>query len=93
MWPALLAQLNAKMFEAVDEIELETLEHANPEVLAARWLGFPGAAPTAIARTEARLGVHLPADYREFLLATNGFRCMAGLPFYLTSLLPVEEIG
>jgi hypothetical protein len=35
-------------------------------------LGFPGATEAQIAGAEARLGVHLPPSYREFLKATNG---------------------
>jgi cell wall assembly regulator SMI1 len=92
-WPAFLKKLSKKLFEEADESELELIEADEPERMKSRWLGFPGATAEAIAAREAALGTRLPDDYREFLLASNGFRGLAGLPHGICSLLPVEEIG
>ncbi len=82
-----------KLFEEADEFDLELIEEEEPERVNSRWLGFPGVALGIIAAREAVLGLRLPDDYRAFLHASNGFRGMAGLPYLLCSLLPVEEIG
>lgn len=92
-WREFLERLSKKLFEEADEVELELIAEDEPERIESRWLGFPAAAPEVIAAREAELGVRLPADYREFLLASNGFRGLAGLPHGICSLLPVEEIG
>jgi hypothetical protein len=44
------------------------------EVVASRWLGFPGATEEQIASAEARLGIALPPSYRAFLKISNGWR-------------------
>ena len=41
--------------------------------VASGWLGYPGATPDDIARTEARLGTTLPPSYRTFLMTSNGW--------------------
>lgn len=92
-WPRFLSALSAKLFDEANELELEILGEDEPERVASRWLGFPGASAEAIATCEASFGVRLPDDYRSFLLASDGFRGMAGLPLGLCSLLPVNEIG
>ncbi len=91
-WPELLRALSNKLFEEADEIQLEILGEREPERIESRWLGFPGASPSAIAAREQKLEAKLPDDYRAFLLASNGFLPLAGLPHGLCSLLPVEEI-
>ena len=45
-----------------------------PEVIASRWLGYPGATEEQIMNLETRLGRKLPPSYRAFLKASNGFR-------------------
>jgi len=59
-------------------------------VIKSRWLGYPPAKPELIRRTEQRLGIRLPEDYKSFLLVSNGFRATdnVGVTF-----LPVEKIG
>lgn len=52
-------------------------------------LWHPPASETAIAATEARLAVQLPADYRAFLRVANGF---AGETWQMPALLPIEQI-
>ena len=44
-----------------------------PEALARGTLTFPGASEEAVAALEARLGTALPASYRAFLAASDGF--------------------
>jgi cell wall assembly regulator SMI1 len=92
-WPTLLQRLSKKLFSIADEYELEGLGEDEPARIKSKWLGEPPATEDAIAAREAALGVKLPADYRAFLLASNGFKGLAGLPHGLCSLLPVEEIG
>jgi cell wall assembly regulator SMI1 len=91
-WSEFLRELSNKLFDEADEIQLEILAEREPERIASRGLGFPGASPAAIAAREQTLKVTLPDDYRAFLLASNGFLPLAGLPHGLCSLLPVEEI-
>lgn len=92
-WSRVVQRLSAKLFAEADEDDLAVLAAEAPESLEKRSLGFPGATEEAIAMKEATLGVRLPDDYRAFLLASNGFRTLRGLPFGLCSLLPVEQIG
>ena len=91
-WPELLRELSNKLFDEADESQLEILGERDPDRLQSRWLGFPGASPATIAARERKLQITLPDDYRAFLLASNGFLPLAGLPHGLCSLLPVEEI-
>jgi hypothetical protein len=54
-----------------------------------RWLGYEPATEKAILRAEERLGVGLPPSYRNFLLASNGWRSMA----FSLDLLEAERTG
>ncbi len=68
----------------------ETPERFSLEQHTAYWIGYPPATEAQIAHAEARLGVTLPADYRAFLLESNGFP----YPKWLSpELMPVEQIG
>jgi hypothetical protein len=60
-----------------------------PDVLASGWLGYPGATDEQIAAAEARLGISLPSDYREFLQVTNGWLWTNS---FIERIWPVEEI-
>src|SRR5689334_23303262 len=60
-----------------------------PEVLASDWLGYPGATEEQIVAAEARLGISLPPDYREFLQTSNGWRWAN---YFIPRIWPVEEI-
>jgi hypothetical protein len=60
------------------------------DVKQSHWLGYAAATPKAIGEAEKRLGIQLPADYRELLLLTNGFRAS---DYVAVSFLPVEKIG
>ena len=92
-WSTVVQRLSAKLFAEADEDDLAVLAAEAPGSLERRSLAFPGATEETIALKEATLGVRLPDDYRAFLLASNGFRTLRGLPFGLCSLLPVEHIG
>lgn len=50
-----------------------------PECLAEQRFCGPGASDGEIQEAEARLGVHLPPSYREFLRESNGLVCFPGL--------------
>jgi hypothetical protein len=39
----------------------------------AKWLGYQPASEAEIKEAEDRLGITFPADYKDFLLITNGF--------------------
>lgn len=68
-WRGLLTQLSSDLL-ASDEFR----DEVPPEVVAAGWLGYPGATEEQIAAAEARLGTRFPPSYREFLAVTNGWR-------------------
>lgn len=58
------------------------------EVLASRWMGYPGASEDQIAEREKKLGIRLPPSYREFLKVSNGWRHPG---FFVYELYPVEK--
>ncbi|XVQ15164.1 SMI1/KNR4 family protein [Spirillospora sp. CA-255316] len=60
--------------EWIDAHDPERDRPHDDDVLRHRWLGFAPAEPEAIAAAEARLGLALPASFREFLLVTDGWR-------------------
>lgn len=53
------------------------------------WLGYLGATETQIAQREDELQVTLPPSYKEFLLASNGFKQVSN---FIWDILPVENI-
>lgn len=61
-----------------------------PEVVAAGWLGYPGATEAQLADAEARLGLALPPSYRAFLTVTNGWRMTTS---FIERVRPVGDIG
>lgn len=67
-WRALLAELSA--LAIADPLIRPRL---TAEQVERRWLGEPPASEAAIAATEARLGIRLPASYRAFLRVSNGW--------------------
>ncbi len=74
-------------------ISLLSIEQ-NPELLSEdmilkQWLGNDPALLENILAAEEKLGLQLPADYREFLSASNGF---ASYAYTSPKLLTVEEI-
>lgn len=60
-----------------------------PEVLAAGWLGYPGATEEQIQQLEERLGTPLPPSYRAFLQFTNGWRATG---HFIPALWSTEEV-
>src|SRR5437879_5223435 len=65
------------------------VEELPADVVASGWLGSPGATTTQIAQAEARLGTTLPPSYRDFLMATNGWRRTTP---YIDKMWSTEEI-
>ena len=61
-----------------------------PEVVAAGWLGYPGATEEEITQAETRLGIALPPSYRTFLTVTNGWRRTT---HFVERVQTVSEIG
>ncbi|HEY0735485.1 MAG TPA: SMI1/KNR4 family protein [Herpetosiphonaceae bacterium] len=68
-WEALLRQWSRDVLASDEYVGL-----LPAEVLAAGWLGYPGATEAEIQQAEARLGTQLPPSYREFLKVSNGWR-------------------
>ena len=68
-WEALLRQWSQEVLAAEEYAGMFL-----PEVVAAGWLGYPGATEAEIRQAEARLGTQLPPSYREFLKVSNGWR-------------------
>jgi hypothetical protein len=60
------------------------------EALTAGWEKRPGAAPELIREREAAIGFAFPADYVEFMLATNGASGDNGVMF--VDIDPIEEM-
>ena len=48
-------------------------ETYSDDQLKSKWIGNPPATIEEIMETENRLGIELPADYKEILLISNGF--------------------
>ncbi len=60
-----------------------------PQVVASRWLGYPGATEAEIMQAEARLEVTLPLSYRAFLGVSNGWHSTGS---FLHMLWPLEKV-
>ncbi|MBW4641254.1 MAG: SMI1/KNR4 family protein [Gloeocapsa sp. UFS-A4-WI-NPMV-4B04] len=83
-WHELLIQWSRELIAANEFIQDIPLE-----IIASRWLGYPGATEDQIAQAEARLGAKLPPSYREFLKVTNGWR---QLNYFICKLWSTDEI-
>lgn len=70
--------------------EQERAEPFPDEVRRARWLGAAGATEGEVSALEDRLGVMLPASYRQFLLTSDGW---LNTSHAIERILPVEEVG
>jgi hypothetical protein len=94
-WEDLLTRWSSEILHSQRHVDmLRKLGSMNPhlygpEVFQTGWLGFPGANPDQIAAAEARLGVALPPDYRDFLELTNGWRWTGT---FIPRVLPIEEV-
>jgi hypothetical protein len=75
-WESWLAQWNRELLERLDLTQYNAFIEPDitSDVLAAGFLGYPGATEDQIAHLEARLGLPLPPSYRAFLAVSNGFR-------------------
>jgi len=89
-WPALLRSINDRLIGYL-ETEGPVIDD-DKKLLRTRWLGNPPASEEAIAAAERRLGVKLPAAYREFLAASNGWRTCLEFPHGICDLVPIEEL-
>lgn len=74
-WAAWLRDFNR---ELLDQLDLGTPSafrdpRVTHELVATGWLGSPSADDSRIAAGEERLGAELPASYRTFLAASDGF--------------------
>lgn len=58
---------------SVKAIELGDLEYSKMQIDSS-WIGFIPATQKEIEKTEKRLRVSLPQDYKDFLMITNGFQ-------------------
>ncbi|WP_406824927.1 SMI1/KNR4 family protein [Pedobacter sp. KACC 23697] len=64
-----------KILKKISETAIKQGEFSfTTEQVENKWLGNPPAAPAEITAAETRLGITFPADYKEFLLITNGFK-------------------
>jgi hypothetical protein len=81
-WIDLLATLSAESLRLHHDFH----ESLNP---GASYLGFQPASEADVRSAEERLNLQLPADYRSFLLASNGFR---NISFTDVPLLPIESV-
>jgi hypothetical protein len=86
-WQEFLRSYSADYLRVATAAELARLDEAQRED---QWLGYAPASEEAVRAAEERLGVQLPPSYRNFLLASNGWRAIDCL---LYELVKVEEIG
>ncbi len=86
-WKSFLENLSAALLDSPKFADY--IADLPQEVIASRWLGYPGATEEQIQQAERRLGIALPPSYREFLKVSNGWRLTS--PF-IEKLWPVEEI-
>ena len=84
-WKSLLQQMN----DAILSAPLVESFNLPPEVIEKKWIGYDPATEEQIAVAEARLGLVLPASYREFLKVSNGWRVCNP---YMDAVFPVERI-
>ncbi|MBA3874562.1 MAG: SMI1/KNR4 family protein [Anaerolineae bacterium] len=84
-WKTFLDDLNKAVMASDDMSQIYIPEYARKM----SWLGYPAATETQIAAVEAGLAIQLPPSYREFLLASNGWRKIS--PF-IDELYRVEDI-
>jgi len=70
-------------------IKIDDNSFYDQDVRQSGWLGYQGATKEEIRQAEEKLGITLPADYKDFLATTNGLKRIS-----LTSgaLLPISEI-
>lgn len=86
-WRDFLSSYSDDYLRLADEKEVADLDKVQRE---SRWLGYEPASVDAIHATEERLGISLPPGYRNFLLASNGWR---DIDPELSELLKVDELG
>lgn len=91
-WHELLHDYNAKFLDNsrwLRVLEENGLQESIEELVGDEgWLGREPASTDAVVAAEERLGLRLPPTYRNFLLASNGFRHFDGV-----DLFAAEEIG
>ena len=82
-WKELLQKLSDAAIKTDDE------SYYDQDVRQSDWIGYQGATKEEIRQAEEKLGITLPADYKDFLTTTNGLRRVS-----VTSgaLLPVAQI-
>lgn len=86
-WREFLRGYSDDFLRVAGEEDLEGLDDSHREN---RWLGYEPATEEEVRAAEERLGERLPPSYRNFLLASNGWRGIGPMMYELVS---VDEIG
>jgi SMI1-KNR4 cell-wall len=86
-WREFLRSYSADYLRVATEAQLAELDEVQR---GNRWLGYEPASEESVRVAEERLSVELPPSYRNFLLASNGWR---KIDFLLDELLRVDDIG
>ncbi len=72
---------NFKMREILDSISIQMLRikdyYYSEKQIASKWIGTNPATIEEIKKTEDRLNINLPQDYRDFILTSNGFHAFS----------------
>lgn len=89
-WNLFLRQWSRDLLERLEDSEFVSLP---PEVIEARWLGYPGATEAEIAEAQARLGTTFPPSYRNFLAVSNGWLKLDDLTDRLWSAQDIEWLA
>lgn len=88
----ILCDLNNDFFSSIEASNLDIMiaeEAIDKEAIKNKWLSYPPASEPNIKVREQQLGIVLPPSYKEFLLASNGFRWVS---VFLDNLSPVAKI-
>jgi hypothetical protein len=86
----LLKKLSEDFFRHYESDEsFRGFRDVDPIVKETRWLGYPPVTIQQLEQKEKKLQTILPRSYKDFLLASNGFR---DISFFLYNLLAIEKI-
>lgn len=82
-----------QLLKRISELAISQDTHDFPaHIKNANYLGRPPASATELDEAEQKLQLTLPRDYKEFLLASNGFDCFSSIGVTLSSIDKVDYL-
>jgi SMI1 / KNR4 family (SUKH-1) len=92
-WSRHLEKINNRLlFDAQGPSDFCLPDEVYEDIIRGQWLGRPGADDALIRETEARLGVSLPCDFREFVRVSNGWWGCTMFPCGLAAVMPLRDV-